>query len=428
MKQILKSIILENQSQQLPDIQKRFIQIPINLNIIISIIGVRRSGKTYLLYDRINSLLKSGTPRENILYLNFEDERLNLTSDSLDLIIQSYTELFPSIKLSDCYLFFDEIQNVVGWEKFIRRLFDTKTRQIYITGSNSKLLSTEIATELRGRTLTFTVYPLSLSEYLDFNKIEKKIYPQQNKSTIIHYTEQFIYGGGFPEILFFDELNKRKMLQQYFNVMLIKDIVERYNISDISVLKFFIKKIVASVTKPFSINKTYNDLKSMGYKVSNKYLYNYFDYCSDIFLSKALNRFDFSEIKQEKSEKKVYISDNGLLRALEFSVSQNKGKLLENMVAMEFFKAESEVFYFKGSYECDFITLTNGKYSAIQVCYDLTDKYTLQRELRGLLEACKYLNIKTGIILTFDSSGEFTENEIHITAIPVYEYFLNLKL
>jgi len=425
MKAKIKDIILENQNIEFPHTILRDIIIPLDLDIIISIIGARRSGKTYILYQKIAELIKLGINKEQILFLNFEDERLTLNVENLDQIIQAYTELYPENNIKDTYFFFDEIQNVKGWEKFVRRIFDTKSRHIFITGSNSKLLSTEIATELRGRTVTYTVYPLSLSEYLDFNKVEKTLYPQKNKSKVIHYTQKFLKEGGFPENIFFDKQIQLRILQQYFNVMIFRDIVERYKISNIETLKFFIKKIFAGITKPFSINKAYNDLKSLGYKISNKYLYEYIDYCNSVFISQSINKFDFSEIKQAKSDKKTYIIDNGLLSAIEFSVSENNGKLLENMVAMEFLKAGKEIFYFKHKKECDFIVKEKNNFLPVQVAYEINNNETKQRELKGLIEACNYLRVNKGIIITFDTEEKFIHKNIEVSVIPVYKYFLN---
>jgi len=424
VKTIIKNIILENQNWNYPEIIDRDIQIPVDLNIIVSLIGSRRSGKTYILYSTVQKLLRRNIKKEQILFINFEDERLVLSTENLDLIIQSYAELFPDINIKDTYFFFDEIQNVTGWEKFVRRIFDTKSRHIFITGSNSKLLSTEIATELRGRAVTYTVYPLSLNEYLDFHKIDKKLYPQQNKSKIIQLTEKFLTEGGFPETVFYDNINRTGILQQYFNVMIFRDIVERYKISNVEILKYFIKKIFASVTKPLSVNKTYNDIKSLGYKISNKYLYEYFDYCNSVFIIISISKFDFSELKQNKSDKKAYIIDTGLLSAVEFSVSENKGKLLENMVALELIKSGKDIFYFKNNYECDFIIRDKNVFSCVQVAYELKNNDTKERELRGLNEACQFLGIKKGTIITFDEYEEIKYNEIDVTICPVYKYFL----
>lgn len=424
MKSTIKNIILEYHNTELPQFERRNINIPINLNIIITLIGARRSGKTYLLYQIIQELINTGCKKEQILFLNFEDERLSLNQQNLDEILQAYQELYPETETKNLYLLFDEIQNVPGWEKFIRRIYDTKTRHIYITGSNSKLLSTEIATELRGRTLTFTIYPLSFNEYLKFNKVEPKLYPQQNKNRIVSYAIKYMLEGSFPETIYFDPRYRIRLLQQYFNVMIFRDIIERYKVSHPETLKFFIKKIFANVTKPFSINKAYHDLQSMGYNISNKYLYEYFSYCNNIFLTQSINKFNYSEIKQEKSDKKTYIIDNGLLSAIEFSVSENKGKLFENMVVMEFFKAEKHIYYFKDYYECDLVISEKESYKPIQISFALDNPETKERELKGIYEACKYLNTNKATIITFDNAELLSFKNIEVQVIPFYEYFL----
>ncbi len=425
MKERIKDIILENQNSKLPKIIERELKVPVNSNVIISLIGSRRSGKTFLLYQTIKNIIQSGVSEKNVLFVNFEDERLSLNSESLDLIIQAYQELYPEIELEDTYLFFDEIQNIVGWEKFIRRIYDTKTRNIFITGSNSKLLSSEIATELRGRTITYVVYPLNFREYLKFNNTEPVLYPQSNKSKIINLTHTYMTDGAFPEILNMDSRTRTKLLQQYFNVMIFRDIVERYNVSNIGVLKFFIKKIFANLSKPLSVNKIYNELKSLGYNISNKYLYEFSDHCNAIFLTQNINKFSFSEIKQEKSEKKAYVIDNGLISAIEFSISKNLGKLLENLVALEFLKNEKKIFYFKNKYECDFIVKDNNNLLPVQVCYAFYDSDTKEREMRALHEACKAINSNTGIIITFDHEENIVYKEINIEIVPFYKYFLS---
>jgi uncharacterized protein len=426
MKNIIKEIILENQQTELPAVIRRSITVPLDTPLIISIVGARRSGKTYLLYDLMASLLKKGINRKTILFLNFEDERLHFTESTLDLIIQAYGELFPDTDLRDVFLFFDEIQNVTGWEKFIRRLYDTKTRNVFITGSNSRFLSTEIATELRGRTISYTVYPLSFSEYLDFLGVEKSFYPQKNKNAIVHHATNFMMNGGFPETVSLNEQVRFKLLQEYFNVMMFRDIVERYEVSNVDALRFFIKKVFAGVTTTLSINKVYNDLRSMGYKISNKYLYAYFNHCNDAFLCQSINKFDYSEIKQAKSDKKSYVIDTGLLSAIEFSMSRNKGKLLENMVFLEYLKAGKELFYFKGNHECDFILKEGNTFSPVQVSWDMIEASTKERELRGLNEACDYLGANTGTIISYDQEDTIKYRDKTIHVHPFYKHFLNL--
>lgn len=424
MKQKVKEIILENQQLKFNFIVKRLFEVPLNSGLIISVIGSRRSGKTYLMYDLIKTLLESGVSRERVVFINFEDERLQFQQQDMDLILQAYQELYPDVPTNEVYFFFDEIQNVDGWERFVRRMFDTKTRNIYITGSNSKVLSTEIATELRGRTISFTVFPYSFKEYLWSQGVSIDYKLASNRAKILHYGEKYLFNGGFPELVQLDKSLKVKALQQYFNVMIYRDIVERYNVSNPNVLKYFIKKVFASVSFPLSINKIYNDLKSMGYKISNKYLYEYMDYCNAVFLTQGVNKFNFSEIKQEKSDKKVYVIDNGLLSSIDFSISENRGKLFENMVAMEFLKSGYEIFYYKETYECDFVIRKNGELAAIQACWSLKESETRQRELRGLFQACRYLQKSEGIILTFDEEGELVFESVRVRLVPFYKYFL----
>ncbi|MBU0487924.1 MAG: ATP-binding protein [Bacteroidetes bacterium] len=424
MKNVIKGIILENQRADLPDVISRDLQIPLHLGVIVSLIGARRSGKTYMLYDCMKKLQREGISREKMLFMNFEDERLNIHTEDLDLILQAYSELYPDISLGEVFFFFDEIQNVPGWEKFVRRVFDTKSRGIFVSGSNSRLLSTEIATSLRGRSISFSVYPLSLREYLRFHQVPSNIDIQKTRSAVIHYTGKFLREGGFPELVFFDETNRRRIIQQYFNVMMLRDLVERYSISNIGALRFFVKKIFAGVGKPFSVHKAFNDLKSLGYKVSNKYLYEFFSQSNDIFLCQTINRYHPSEIKQEKSDKKAYIIDNGMLSAIEFSVSKNEGKLFENMVALEFLKAGKEIMYFKQTYECDFVVKDNLTLSPVQVCFDLHDGETRQREIRGLVECCHALDVTRGTIITFDQEESFEQNGVQVDVVAVWRWFL----
>jgi len=424
MKKIIKDIIIENQIAKERKLLHRDFGIPLDSNLIISIIGARRSGKTWLLFDIINQLLHSGLDSSKIVFINFEDERLNLKTEDLNTILESYQELFPDNDLSEVYFFFDEIQNVDSWEKFVRRIYDTKSQHIFITGSNSKLLSSEIATELRGRTISFKVFPFSFKEFLAFGSNERlNIHTQAGRSKLINLSKEFLTSGGFPDILKVDNNIQTRLLQEYFNVMIYRDIIERYKIKNVQVLKFFIKKMFASVTGSFSINKIYNELKSMGYKTSNNYLYDFLNWSNAVFLVQIVNRFHFSEIKQEKSDKKIYIIDNGLISAIDFNISKNFGKLLENQVAMEFIKRGDKIFYFRGKNECDFIVENNSEFSAVQVSWSIKDSDTKTRELKGLLEACKALKTNNGLIITIDEEDEFEYKGLNVSVVPFYKIF-----
>ncbi len=426
MKNVLKTIIVNFHTTKLRYSQKRNTRLPVDSGTIISVIGVRRSGKTFLLYETIKRIIGNGVPKKNILYINFEDERLTLNQDQLDLILQAYQELYPKLDLEKCYFFFDEIQNTRGWEKFVRRVFDAVSKNIFITGSNSKLLSTEIATELRGRTISYTLYPLSFEEYLRFSKAEKEYYGTSQKINILNHFRTFMIFGGFPELIDLDETLKIKKLQDYFNSIIYKDLIERYNISNPVILKFFLKKVISQITKPVSINKIYNDLRSLGYRISNNLLYEYSDYIQTSFTSILINKFEYSEIKQAKSEKKAYAIDNGILSAVDYSFSENHGKLLENLTALEILKSGKELTYFKDNIECDFIIRDKKSFSPVQVSYSIQDSDTDEREIKGLLLACEYLKVKKGTIVTYDEEDNLKINNIKIEVLPAYKYFLEV--
>ncbi|NLC28379.1 MAG: ATP-binding protein [Campylobacteraceae bacterium] len=424
-KEQLKQIIRDFHLNSHFDVKSRILQPPLHSNKIITLVGVRRCGKTSILYEMINKL-SSAIQKSMILFLNFEDERLEFEVDELDLILQSFRELYPDQNLAECYFFFDEIQNITGWEKFVRRIYDTISKNIYITGSSSKLLSSEIATSLRGRTLSYEVYPLSFSEYLLFKDIDIDLYSSKSLAYIKNAQEKFLRDGGFPETLFLEEEYKNKTLQEYFNVLLYKDLAERYNISNTIALKFFLKRVIASSTKQISINKIYNELKSSGIKIGKNSLYDFLDYVQNIYLALTLRRFDNSLVNKELGEKKIYSIDIGLNNATEFKFSDDIGKSLENAVFLELKRRFSKLFYLSdSSSECDFIVQEQNKITqAIQVTYDMSTDMTKNREIKGLLTACKTFNLDSGTIVTFDSEDEFMQHGIKIYLIPFYKWCL----
>ena len=422
-KQLLKQIIRDFHLSENFDVKPRNIQPPIDTKKIITLIGVRRCGKTSIFYHMINQLIEK-IEKTKILFLNFEDERFELNSDELDLILQAYMELYPSYKLSECYFFFDEIQNIPNWEKFIRRMYDTISKNIFITGSNSKLLSSEIATSLRGRTLNFEIFPLSFKEYLSFKDIEVDFYSSKSLAFIKNAQESFLKNGSFPEILFLEEIYANKTLQEYFNVLLYKDLAERYNITNTVALKFFLKRIISSSTKQISINKIFNELKSSGIKIGKNTLYEFLEYVQNTYLALTLQKYDNSLINKELGEKKIYSIDIGLNNATEFRFSDDIGKSLENAVFLELKRKEFDIYYYRTSKsECDFLVFDKNTISdVIQVTFDMSDENTKKREIKGLIEACKNFDLKSGIIITFDSEDELIENGIKIKIIPFYKW------
>ncbi|TAH03104.1 MAG: ATP-binding protein [Sphingobacteriales bacterium] len=399
--------------------------LPLTLNKIITVIGPRRSGKTALLQFAAQKLVKDGVKATQIIYINFEDERLLLLAKDLDKILQAYSEMYPNQELADCYFFFDEIQNVDGWEKFVRRVYDTVSSHVFLTGSNAKLLSSEIATELRGRTYTIELLPLSFKEYLRFKKIDTQWLDTKTQAKINAAFLQFMKEGGFPEIALLPSEFHKNILQDYYHVMMYRDMIERYGFSQVGVLKYFLKRMFECITTPFSVNKVFNELKSQGYKISKNTLYEYLDAAIAIFFCSTSTKFSHSILKQELSEKKYYAIDNGLLNALTFAFKDDWGAMLENTVHLEFRKKGLKTFFYKGNKECDFVLeQTDGSLLPVQVCYDLENPDTRKREFAGLTEACKYLNVKNGVVLTLSAAEDVVVEDINIQVIHVARYFL----
>lgn len=434
-REIIKEIILDFHQQALTEVKPRRLKLPINSHKVVTVSGVRRSGKTYLLYSVINKLVAKGVNITDILYLNFEDERLAQETFSfreLDIIIQSYRELYPEKDLKKCYFFFDEIQVISSWERFIRRIDDAVTKNIFISGSNALLLGNEIATSLRGRAITYEIFPLSFREYLGFMDpiIASKInYTVRDKAKIANLLDTFIFYGGFPELTQLDREIKQKTLQSYFNVMIFTDLIERYNIAQSAILKYFCKRLVGCSASEFSVHKIYNEIKSQGYKVGKDTLYQFQDYVEAVYLARFINKHSPSVIKQEFSFKKSYCIDLGLANAIDFKFSKDLSRQLENLVYLELMKSGKEVYYFKNGYECDFLIQENGVItSALQVCYDLTNDKTGKREINGLIHVCKSYKLTNGLIIARDEVGELTSDGVKVNIIPIQKFLLESGL
>ena len=358
--------------------------------------------------------------------MNFEDERLDLKTGELDLILQAYRELYPDLNQKECYLFFDEIQNIIGWEKFIRRIYDSITRNIFITGSNSKFLSSDIATSLRGRSLSYEVFPLSFKEYLRFNNVAVDPHSSRSLARINNRLQKYLEAGGFPEVIPYEDKLREKVLQEYFNVMIYRDLVERYEIKNQAVLKFFIKRMLASSTKQLSVNTIYNEFKSSGLKIGKNLLYEYLEACQHIYLAFVLNKFSYKLVNRELSDRKVYAVDNGLLNAITFRFSDDKGKAMEQAVFLEMKRRGEEIYFFKEKFECDFIVKRgNTVAAAVQVAYSLTEEKTKKREIRGLVGACQEFGLKSGVMITNDPADEFIVERIKIRSVPLSLWLLS---
>lgn len=393
------------------------------------VIGMRRTGKTWFCYQKIKELIASGIKKEQILYLNFEDERLlEFKIHHFQEILDVYFGKYPENRKSRSYFFFDEIQRIDLWDTFIRRLIDTEDIQVFITGSSSKLLGSEIATSLRGRSLSIEIFPFSFTEYLKFHELfpgRPKTFGALTVSLLRKAVTDYLECGGFPEIQKLDRALRVEVLQGYIDSVLLKDIIERHKISNILVLKHLVRHIMNSPGGPFSVNKFFNTMKSMSIKCTKNSLYEYLDHLTDAFLFYRVPIFSRSEKSRMINPAKIYTIDTGLLNAMTFRNSYNYGPLLETMVFMQLRRGGYEVEYVrtKNGREVDFYARNkiSGKTELIQVCWEMSDKKTFESELQGLKSAMDELPISTGTIVTWDDEMII---EDRINVVPIWKWLI----
>ena len=359
------------------------------------ITGIRRSGKSTLLMQLLRKV-------KGFNFLSFEDPRLTgfEVNDFFKL-----ERIFKTNNNTEIY-FFDEIQNIKGWERFIRTLHDKKIKVI-ISGSNASLLSKELGTSLTGRQITYELFPFSYTEFLNYKKNEKGI---------ISFTE-FLEMGGFPEYL---SSGDQSVLTQLFNDLIYRGIVVRHGVRNAKVVRELGIYLATNISKEFSFNKLAKifELGSVNTVLS------YISYFEDAYLFFTVPRFSYSLKQQVKNQKKIYGIDSGLISKLSFSFSKDKGRLLENMVFVELKRRAKEVSYFRNKGECDFVVSKNRQIeNLIQVCYELNHD-NMKREINGLMEAMDELKLNSGLILTMGQDDQIVQDDKNIIVKPVWKWML----
>ena len=430
LKDVIKSLIAIRQNEIPFDVIDRDIKLPVNRKKIITIPGVRRCGKSTLMMIAINDLIESGVPRENILWLGFDDERLvNLSADDLDSVITSYMEMFPDIPIQKVHMFFDEIQLIPNWEYFVLRVYKTYCKNIYICGSNATMLSTELSSALRGYPLEYETYPLSFNEYCRFKDIKVNTYLEQDKARLRNAFVEYNQSSAFPEVVLMDvQSEKLKLLQGYFDTMLLKDLAEHYKISNTEVVRYFVKRIMGNLTKPTSINSIYNDIRSQGLKVTKNDLYQWANYICDIFMFIRIPKYERSLVKEHNSLSKYYVIDNGMRKAVLLPQSNDIGKYLENTVFLQLNRKkepDEKITYFQGNGECDFVIQRDELVAALyQVTWTMSDSDTRKREIDGLLEASTQTGCDNLYIITKEDEEELSVESKQIHILPAWKWLL----
>lgn len=422
-KQIIKSIIIEKQDAILNyRIIHRDQIFGDTANYVL--VGLRRAGKSYTLYQDIQDRVAAKKSKiEEVLYINFEDERLNgINVDELQLIVDCYKELYPN---NAPIIYLDEIQIIEGWEKFARRLADSKYR-VMITGSNAKMLSTEIASTLGGRYITREIFPFSFKEYLLYKGISVDnnwLFHQQIKAQIAKLFDSYLHEGGIAESI--DQTDKREYLNALYQKILLGDIVVRNNIRNARVFRFVAKKLACNVMQPLSLSRIQHMVKSTGDNISLPVLKDYVEYMQDAYLLFCIPNLATS-LAEQNSIQKRYVIDNGILNLFLF---QGETSLLENIVAIELNRRfrntqeDTRLYYYNRNVEVDFC-IPQEKL-AIQVSYNIDDATTQDREIGALKKFLQVFPDYNGIVITRDSRKEITLNEDKtIKVIPVWEWLL----
>lgn len=393
-------------------------------NVNYCFVGIRRTGKSYLMYQQIKQLESKGVPLSQIVYVNFEDERLLETKvTDLNTILEIGIEMSGSTNKP--YLFLDEIQNISGWEKFVRRIADMKYR-INITGSNSKMLSSEIASTLGGRFIIMNVYPYSFAEYLTANHREKNyldVIGTQDRADVLSLYNEYVTFGAFPELV--DIKNKRAFLSSIYQTIYLGDIITRNKISNDFAIKLILKKIAESVTKPLSFSRLTNILKSTGMAIGKQTVINYVGYMTDSYLLFTLQNYAAKLVDKETSPK-YYFMDTGLLGLM---LLDSKSAQLENLVAIELIRryGVENVFFFENNVEIDFYIPSENL--AIQVSLQVLDDIdTKERETRAFAKLNNFIPGSKCILITNSEETKLEYDGIDIEVIPIWKWLLMADL
>jgi len=379
----------------------------ISTNQITVISGIRRSGKSTLLLQLMQEFTEFS-------YMNFDDERLlNFTVSDFQTLLSVFAK-FTKSKV----LFFDEIQNIAGWERFIRRIFD-EGYKIFITGSNAKLLSSELATHLTGRYIKIEIFPFSFVEFLSFHKVNYHKLSSSIKSEIIKLFDYYIVKGGFPEMI---KYNDDEFLMRVYEDILYRDLIVRYKIKNIKQFKNLAQYLFSNFTN----NISYNSLKTTLNIKSATTVQEYISFLEESYLIFELYKYDFSLKKRFISNKKIFTIDNGIRNKVALMFSNDKGRFLENLVFIELKRRKKEIYFYKTAknLEIDFLYQENKQYYLIQVSYGLEDIKTRQREIKAIVDAASELPCTNNLILTYDEEDTIIEKGVEITILPVWRWLL----
>lgn len=395
IREVVRQKILDAEAAPIPRFTRRDVHVPAIPNKAIAVIGMRRTGKTTFLWQVLSDRVRSGTPREGILFFSFDDERLaGLDAGDLSILLEEYYRLHPEWREGRRALFlFDEIQMVEGWERFARRVLDTENVDLFLSGSSARMLSREVATSMRGRAMEARIFPFSFREYLRHHGREPgrvRRMTKAQRSALRRDLESYLAAGGFPEAQGASARDRIELLRGYVDVALLRDVIERHEISQPVALRYLTRRLLATAAGLFSVNRFYNDLKSQGVRIAKDSVHAYVGHLEDAFLVYSVWLAAGSERRRMTNPRKVYPVDPALIPIFDPSGRFQPSKALETAVCIELFRRGAETGYVRTreGFEVDFLARYPGAgQELIQVCAEALDAATEERELRALLAA-----------------------------------------
>lgn len=431
----IKAFIELKQADMPFEVKDRAEALPLDGRDIITIPGIRRCGKSSRMEIAVNGLLARGVARQNILWIGFDDERFaQMKASELDLILEAYRELHPDTELRNVWMFFDELPLVEGWELFVLRVYKSYCKHIFICGSNAHTLSKEMKSELRGWPLEFETWPLSFIEFCAFKGIDWKSHLESKRAKVRLAFDEFNRMGGMPAVVLTDSRSLQyKRLQGYFDTMLLKDFIEHFGVKNPLVLRFFLKRVMAGIANPLSVNAIYGEIKSQGFKVAKDELYGWLQNACDICLFLRVPKFSRSVAKQASAMAKYYVADNGLRNAVIPLQSDDDGKRLENTVFLELNrrrKGTETIAYYQDHGECDFVVCEDEMVrQLVQVTWNMSatderSRATRTREINGLVDAAEALGCENLTIITHDEETIIKCQGHDIRVIPAWKWLI----
>ena len=428
---ILKEIILDFQAQTLEPGVPRHLRIESVKGKAAVCLGVRRSGKSTFLFQIVHSIYDKGVKPQNVLYLNFFDDRIrDLAHQGPAAVLEAYFSLFPEKKGTETvYCFFDEIQMVKNWEPFVDRLLRTELCEVYLTGSSARLLSREVATQMRGRSLSWELFPFSFAEFLDFKSIPTEPETSRNRLLIQKAFEEYWQKGGFPEVRNVSDRVRVMIHQEYFRTMVYRDIVERHDAMHPQAVMDMAFRLVNNVAASHSLNSVTGYLKALNHKVSKAFVGECLAWFEDAYFLFVVKLWDASLARQNVNAKKVYCIDHSLVVSVSSGILINSGHLLENLVFLHLRRKTDRIHYYRtqSGREVDFIWQNaDGNRCLVQVCEGLAGKPDArQREIAALEESMKEMKIKEGTVVTRNESEAIESLAGKINVVPAWKYFIS---